>query len=101
MYVMVDHGEGGWWLVAGFCGSGGEESSRVKSVSHLGMFLRAELFSTQRRIVLKTAVGTDRVDVERERTAMATLFIKHLIVLNNPIAVSSFFCNNNVGSYQR
>ena len=34
----------------------GEESSRVKSVSHLGMFLRAELFSTQRRIVLKTAV---------------------------------------------
>ena len=37
----------------------GKESSRVKSVSHLGMFLRAELFSTQRRIVLKTAVGYD------------------------------------------
>ena len=38
-----------------FVGVGGRES-RVKSVSHLGMFLRAELFSTQRRIVLKTAV---------------------------------------------
>ncbi len=34
----------------------GEESSRVKSVSHLGMFLREELFFTQNRIVLKTAV---------------------------------------------
>ena len=39
----------------------GEESSRVKSVSHLGMFLQAELFSTQRRIVLKTAVSDFKV----------------------------------------
>ena len=44
-----------------------------------------------RLLVSLLSLGTDRVDVERERTAMATLFIKHLILRVEQSYAVSFF----------